>query len=68
MARKANDYGARGEDHRQAKLTWDDVRSMRRRFESGDATQNELAEEYGMSRNHIGAILRYQNWYEPPED
>ena len=51
-----------GEDHGMAKLNADDVRSIRSRYSSGEATVTELAREYRVSRGTINPIVNYKTW------
>ena len=53
-----------GERHGSAKLTWSDVRSMRRLLDSG-LTLKEVAEHYGVSFQQVSRIKRGHNWQEP---
>ena len=56
-----------GERSNLSKLTWPKVREIRRRYK-GNArynrgpTQQELAEEYGVSRHGISMIVRHKSW------
>ncbi|MFE0470450.1 endonuclease domain-containing protein [Streptomyces sp. NPDC058947] len=45
-----------------SKLTDDDIRTMRQRYEAGGVTQRSLAAEYGISQNAVGLILRRRSW------
>lgn len=47
-----------GEDHPSAKLTDDDVKEIRQRYEEGDVTHQELADEYGVTKQAIGYRLK----------
>jgi len=47
----------KGENHKNAKLSNSDVEEIREKYETGDYTQGELGEEYGVSRRHIGSIV-----------
>lgn len=51
-----------GEDHYESKVTEEDVRDIRRRYEEEDITQPELADEYGLSRQAISKITRRVSW------
>ena len=44
------------------KLTEDDVLDIRELYATGDWTQEDLAEEFGASRSHIGRILSGKKW------
>lgn len=45
-----------------ARLTDAAVREIRARYSTGDVTQRALAQEYGVSQNAIGLILRRKTW------
>ncbi len=61
--RHAVDMGlkARGERNNKAKLTEDDVRSIRDLYKGG-LTQVELGKMYGMSHRGIGHVVNRKNW------
>ena len=52
----------RGMAHGRAKLTDDDVRTIRARYAAGGVTQEALAAEYGVQHPTIGQIVRYKHW------
>lgn len=52
-----------GENHQDAKLTWDKVRAIRRRSKEGESNVN-LAKEYGVSPQSIGYVVRGKTWKE----
>lgn len=54
----------RGEDCPTAKLTWEAVREIRRRFEAGGVTHRELAKEFGVTRQAVSGVIRGQAWKE----
>jgi hypothetical protein len=58
-----------GEDHCRAKLTWEQVHDIRRRHLAGEV-QKDLADEFGVGRSAIKAIIRNRTWrdeeYVPP--
>jgi len=56
----------RGEAHGQAKLTRDDVIEIRRLYATGEHTQAELAEMFGVSQRHISNIVRRKHWKHVP--
>jgi hypothetical protein len=45
-----------------AKLTRPQVEEIRARYAAGDVLQQELADEYGMSRRQIGNIVNNKKW------
>lgn len=51
-----------GEEHGCAKLTPRQVRAMRRRFDHGKVTMQELAETYGVGRQIVRDIVRGKTW------
>ena len=50
-----------GESNAKAKLTEDDVRKIRMKYEDG-MTQADLADEFPVSRPNIGKIVRREAW------
>lgn len=58
--RKGRDSHLRGEGHRQAKLTDDQVAEMRQKYESGEFSQTALAKSYGITQNHASNIIHYR--------
>lgn len=54
-----------GENNSSAKLTWEQVREIRRLGNDGH-TQRELAKIYNVSQPHIGCILRNERWNNDP--
>lgn len=52
----------RGQRHGRAKLSERDVLAIRARYSAGDATQEGLAAEYGVSHVAIGFIIRRKTW------
>lgn len=53
---------ARGEDHRAAKLSGDDVRAIRDRYAAGGISQAKLGATYGVDQALISRIVRGQRW------
>ena len=51
-----------GENNIKAKLTWEKVREIRHFYASGQASQKELAEMYGVSHSSIKHINRGEHW------
>lgn len=52
----------RGENNSKAKLTENDVRSIRSRFSLGSASQPQLAEEFGVDQSMVSLIVRGKRW------
>jgi hypothetical protein len=58
-----SDYsGQHGEEHGMAKLTEDEVKEIRERYNSENITQVELGEEYGIGQTQVSNIVRNANW------
>jgi hypothetical protein len=51
-----------GEQNGRAQLTADQVHDIRRRYAMHEASQAMLAREYGVCRQHIGAIVNRRFW------
>ena len=47
---------------RAQKLSADQVREIRIRYVPGEITQQELAEDYGISREMVSQIVRWKYW------
>jgi hypothetical protein len=62
MIRKGRGNVAGGEDHGSAKLTEKQVIEIRERYAAGNITQHELGNEYGISKQTIGEIIRREIW------
>ena len=54
-----------GEQHPMAKLTWEQVRSLRAQFAAGGATLAELGARYAVTASSVGAIVKGKYWKEP---
>jgi hypothetical protein len=61
----------RGERQHSAKLSWDDVRWIRRRYALGNVLMKDLAARYGVSKIVITKIIANTGWvdesYTPPQ-
>lgn len=51
-----------GEANGNARVTAADVREMRRAYAEDGVTQAQLGERFGLSRGHVGQILRGTRW------
>lgn len=51
-----------GENNPRSKLTTSDVARIRRLYEAGERTQQDIADEYGVSRAQISHIIRGKRW------
>ncbi len=47
----------KGSKHHMAKLSEDDVRAIRERYDAGGVTQKTLSEEYGVARSSIARVV-----------
>ena len=52
----------RGNSHPNSTLTEDQVREVRRLYATGEYSQRQLAEQFGVARRTIGAMTDGQNW------
>lgn len=62
MWRKKRGNPPRGERCARAKLTWEQVNEMRRRYVTGGITQAQLATEYGIKEQSVSKIINFQRW------
>jgi len=62
--RAAKGRSARGEKHCRAKLTWERVREIRKMARAGLLTQCEIAQDYGVTKQAIWAIVHEKTWKE----
>lgn len=60
--RHAKERDARGEGHGRARLTEADVRAIRALYAEGAASQQALANRYGVSQNSVSALIRRKTW------
>ncbi len=60
MARKLR--GVRGVRHHKSKLSEEAVREIRRRYSAGGASQQSLADEYGVAQTVVSCIVRGLIW------
>ena len=51
-----------GENHPLSKLSNDDVRNIRRRYRENHDTQWRIAEDYGISQQHVSDIISGRRW------
>jgi hypothetical protein len=52
----------RGEQRPMAKLTTDRVKEIRRRYAPGEITYEQLAQEYGVTREAIYSVVKKRTW------
>ena len=57
-----------GENNGRAKLTWNDVNTIRELYATGEFFQRELGERYGVKQRTISNIITEQNWKEDNEE
>ena len=57
---------ARGTKHRAAKLTESQVMEMRRTYAAGEASQADLARQYGLTPTPVSQLLRGITWKHLP--
>lgn len=60
--RQERNRQAKGEDQGSAVLTEEQVREIKTRYKPRVVTQKILAEEYGVSREAVAAIISGRNW------
>jgi hypothetical protein len=56
--------GHKGEDNSQAKLTWEIVDKIRRKYKTGKYTKKDLGVRYGISVYTVVDVLRNKSWKE----
>jgi hypothetical protein len=61
-------HASRGENHAHAKLSVSAVKDIKARFVSKQATQTQLAREYGVSQNAIWRIVHGVTWNDGGQD
>lgn len=54
--------GKKGIENSQGRLTNEEVISMRKLYSTGNYTQKEIGEIYGISRRHAGDIVNEKRW------
>lgn len=59
---RGGDVGSPGERHPHRKLTAGQVREIRARWKAGGIRQQELADEFGVTKTNIGLIVRRVAW------
>ena len=53
---------SRGENNKQAKLAAVQVIEIRKKYNTENYSQQKLADEYGVSREQVGRIVRGVDW------
>jgi hypothetical protein len=59
---RAKIWGARGENNHSTKLSWRTVDEIRDKYRLPEYTQRSLAEEYGVSKATVQAVVEYRTW------
>jgi len=61
---KSNNYSKHqlGENNSTSKLTWEEVREIRKLWLSGEYTHQQISEKFNVKRENIGQILRNKSW------
>lgn len=59
--RESHGNTKRGNDNGNAKLTGDEVRAIRRAYSAG-RTQQDIADEYGLSQPYVSVLVRGITW------
>lgn len=62
--RKLHGTNVAGEKCNKAKLTWEEVKKIRRLYATGNFTQRELGEMFEVNQPTIGYIVRNETWRE----
>jgi len=62
MDKVGHGTSTRGERNPSAKLTKDDIRSIRATYAAGGATQSALGVLYGVSQGVVSLIVRRKAW------
>ena len=55
---------AKGEENGQSKLTWNQAATIRKRYAAGNTTQQQLADEYGVTHSVISDIISNEGWFD----
>lgn len=63
-ANKGRNAPKSGEMNGRAKLTWDDVRIIRSRYNSGTAKVKDIINEYKIGKSTFWHIIRNETWIE----
>lgn len=61
-ALKGRSNSIKGSDHHAAKLTREDVIFIRSKIASKEMKQKDLAEMFGLHRNHVSDIVKRKRW------
>lgn len=65
---QVNPERQKGENNFCAKLTWEQVRDIRKRYAEKSATIKELAKEYGMGESTLYQIINHETWKESDDN
>lgn len=58
----------RGEAHGQAKLTWAQVRAIRKRYAAGGVSGPQLGRDYGITHTAIYHVIHHVTWKEETDE
>jgi hypothetical protein len=61
---KNANHSTRGIRHPQAKLTWKQVRSIRRKYATGKYSLLQLANKYNLCKSNVSYIVNNRTWIE----
>jgi len=53
-----------GDNHHNAKLTWKEVRQMRKMYKNSKISQRQLGEKFGVARTTVQQIIENRSWKE----
>jgi len=62
MVRKGRHRDARGEKNGRAKVTAEQVRTIRQTYAAGGVSQSQLAKQYGLTVIGVSKLIRGENW------
>lgn len=62
MIEKGRKNVLRGEHNPTAKLTWDEVRSIRKEYATGNYLQREIADMFNVALATVNQIVNYRRW------
>jgi hypothetical protein len=62
MVRKGRNNALRGEQHKRAKLCRADVAEIRALYATGQYTQRQLGDAFGVSNGQVSSVVRGEAW------
>lgn len=57
-------FFSKGENHKLAKLSVNDVREIRKLWGAGGMTQRQIGKKFGVTRNTVNGIVNFRLWAE----